>query len=189
MQNRHCTGRHLRRTGNSALREAEHIAPNIRRIDTVVTAEQGQDQLAEYAPHEALLCPLTLEGEVLDHPTEVAVAAVLHIQVQVLGDLQVLTVIVGDDVGVAEGREDLELGVELFALLLRHAQVGDFLAAHDKAVRLSAHLADDTEGAMACVEEASVTCARMRAEVRQWERTNLLQRVILVFRRHHMDCV
>lgn len=189
MQNRHCTGRHLGRPGNGALCEAEHIAPNIRRIDTVVATEQGQNQLAEYAPNEALLRPLTLEGEVLDHPTEVAVAAVLHVQVQILGDLQVFTVVVGDDVGVTEGREDLELGVELFALFLGHAQVGDFLAAHDEAVRLSAHLADDTKGAMACVKEASAMCTRVKAEVRQWEHTNLLQRVILVFRRHHMDCV
>lgn len=63
-------------------------------------------------------------------------------------------VIVGDDVGMSQCREDLKLGVKLFALLLGHAQVGDLLATHDEAVRLPPNLADDTEGAMTCVNDS-----------------------------------
>lgn len=88
-----------------------------------MTPIQGHDQLAEDAPDKAFLGSLTLHCEVLDDTTEVAVAAVLHVQVQVLADLEVFTVVVGDDVGMAEGRQNLELGVELLALLLRHSEV------------------------------------------------------------------
>jgi len=59
--------------------------------------------------------------------------------------------VVAYDVLVAEGREDLEFGVELLALLLRHLEVANFLAAHDEAVLLPSHLPDDAKGAMAYV--------------------------------------
>lgn len=57
--------------------------------------------------------------------------------------------VVGDDVVVSKVGEDLELGMKLLALLLGHAEVRNFLAAHNKAVRLAANLADDTKGTMA----------------------------------------
>lgn len=70
---------------------------------------------------------------------------------QILARLEVLAVVVGDDVRVAEMRQDLELGVELLALFLRHAEVGDFFAAHDEAVGLATDFADDAKGAMAWI--------------------------------------
>lgn len=70
---------------------------------------------------------------------------------QVLARLEVFAVVVGDDVRMAEMRQDLELGVELFALFLRHAEVGDFLAAHDEAIGLAPDLANDAKGAMAWI--------------------------------------
>jgi hypothetical protein len=42
-------------------------------------------------------------------------------------------------------RQDLEFGVELLALLLRHAEVGDFFAAHDEAVCPATDFTDDAE--------------------------------------------
>lgn len=68
---------------------------------------------------------------------------------QVLARLEVLAVVVCDDVRVSEMGQDLEFGVELLALLLRHSKVRDFLAAHDEAVGLAADFADDAKGAMA----------------------------------------
>lgn len=61
-----------------------------------------------------------------------------------------LSVVVGDNVGVSEVGEDLKLGVELFTFLLGHSEVGDLFTAHDEAVRLAADLANDAKGAMAC---------------------------------------
>ena len=58
--------------------------------------------------------------------------------------------IVGDDVRVLEARQDLEFGVQLFALLLRHLQVADLLPTHDEAIGLSFDLSDNSERAMAC---------------------------------------
>jgi hypothetical protein len=69
--------------------------------------------------------------------------------VQVLADLEVFAVVVADDVRVPEGRQDLELGVELLALLLGHLQVADLLPAENHAVDLAADLSDDAERAMA----------------------------------------
>jgi high-affinity nickel permease len=121
-----------------------------------VAAVQRRDELAEDAPHKALLRVHAAVGQVLDDAAQVAVAAVLHVEVQVLALLEVFAVVVGYNVGMPQVRQDLELGVQLLALLLRHAQVADLLAAHDEAVRLAPHLADDAKGAMACGERASV---------------------------------
>ncbi|TFB01269.1 hypothetical protein CCMA1212_006799 [Trichoderma ghanense] len=115
-------------------RRAYDITANVGGVNAIMTAIQGQNQLAKDAPDKALLRPLAL---------------VFHVQVQVLARLEVLAVVVGDDVRVAEVREDLELGVQLLALFLRHSDVRDFFAAHDEAVGLAADLADDAKGAMA----------------------------------------
>ena len=48
--------------------------------------------------------------------------------------------VVGDNVRVSEGTQDVELGRELFALLLRHLDVIDFLPAQDlEPVRYALH--------------------------------------------------
>lgn len=122
MENSHSSSGNLG-TCRSPLCQTQNIGADLGRVDAVVTPIQGHDQLAEDAPDKAFLGPLTLHCEVLDDTAEVAVAAVLHVQVQVLADLEVFTVVVGNDVGVAEGRQNLELGVELLALLLRHSEV------------------------------------------------------------------
>lgn len=46
-------------------------------------------------------------------------------------------------------REDSKFCVELFAFLGRHADVVDLLATEDLAIRFSAHLSNDSKGAMA----------------------------------------
>ena len=150
MQNGHGASRDLGRAVHVALREAEHVGAHLGRIDTIVTAVQSQDELAEDAPDEALGSSLTLVLQVLDHTAEVAVAAILHVQVEILADLEMLAVVVGDNVWVPEMRKDLEFGVKLLALLLGHAQVRNLFAAHNEAVILAAHLADDAKRAMAC---------------------------------------
>jgi hypothetical protein len=58
-------------------------------------------------------------------------------------------VIVPDDIGMPEGGQNLELGMELFALFLGHLEVADFLPAENHAVGLAADFADDAKGAMA----------------------------------------
>lgn len=132
-----------------ALDEPEVVRSNGRRVDAVVAPKKSGHQLREGVPHEGLGGPLALVLEVLDDPAEIPAAAVLHVQVQLLLGLEVLTVVVGHDVGVAEAREALELGVELLALLLRHFSVVDLLPAEDEAVGLPLHLPYDAERAMA----------------------------------------
>lgn len=149
MKNSHGTGRHLWRPICTPLRQTKCIRTRLGRINTVVTPVQRHDELAENTPYEALLCSLPLVLQVLNHSSEVAVPAVLHVQVKVLAGFEVLAVVVGDDIGVAQVREDLELGMELLALLLGHAKVRNLLAAHDEAVGLSAHFSNYPEGAMA----------------------------------------
>lgn len=84
MQDGHCASRYLWRPRDSPLCETEHIAANVWWVDTIVTSEQCQNQLAEYTPNKAFLCTLTFQSQVLDHPSEVSVAAVLHVEMQVL---------------------------------------------------------------------------------------------------------
>lgn len=148
VQNSHCASRDLGCTVCVPLRQAQHLSSHLGRVDTVMASIQGQDELAEYAPDEALGRTLVLVLEILDNTAKVTITAVLHIQMQILAHLEMFSVVVCDDVGMAQVRQDLELGVELLALFLGHAEVGDLLAAHDEAIRSPAHLADDTEGAM-----------------------------------------
>lgn len=132
-----------------ALDEPKVVRPDGRRVNAVVAAEEGGHQLREGVPDEGLGGALALVLEVPDDATEVPAAAVLHVQVQLLLGLEVLAVVVADDVGVAEARKALELGVELLALLLGHLSVVDLLAAQYEAIGLALHLPDDPERAMA----------------------------------------
>lgn len=150
VQDGHGSGRDLGIATGIALRQPQDVGADLGRIDAIMAAVESHDELTEDAPDKALLGPLSLELEVLDDATEVTVAAVFHVQMQVLADLEMLAVVVGHNVGMAQMREDLKLGMELLALLLGHAQVRDFLAAHDEAVGLAAHLSDDAKRAMAC---------------------------------------
>lgn len=113
-----------------------------------MAAVQGADDLAEDAPDELLLAHLVLVLQVADDASQVAVAAVLHVQMQVLARLDVVALEVGDDVGVAQLLEDGQLGLQLLALLLRHLAVADLLAAQDVAIGLALDLADDAKRAM-----------------------------------------
>lgn len=150
MQNGHSAGRRLR--PRRAREETKNITPNLWRIDAIVTAVESGDKLREDAPDEGLLCPLALQRQILDHPAEIAIAAILHVKVQILTRLEVLAVEVFDDVLVSEVGEDLELGVQLFTLLGRHLGVADLLAADDETIALAPDLSDDSKGAMACID-------------------------------------
>lgn len=117
-------------------------------IFTIVAPIQGTHQLREDRPHEILLRPLPALRQLLHQPAQVAVAAVLHVQVQVRGGLNVLARLVLHDVGVDELLEDGNFGVELGALFVRHAVVGDFFAAEDFVGGFVTDFADDAEGAL-----------------------------------------
>ncbi len=114
-----------------------------------MTAVQRRDQLRKDAPDKRLLGILVLGSQVSDHSAQVAIATVLHVQVEVLGRFEMLAVIVADDVGVSQGRKDLELCMQLFTLFLGHLEIADLLATKDHAVVLPAHFSDDAKGAMA----------------------------------------
>ena len=64
---------------------------------------------------------------------------------QVMAGLEMLAVVVLDDVGMSEGFQDLQFGGKLVLFFIRHARVGNFFAAEDLVVGLSAHLADDAK--------------------------------------------
>lgn len=115
-----------------------------------MTTEECSDKLGENAPDEGLFGILILLLQVANDTAKVSIAAILHIEVEVLGHLEMLPVVITHNIGVAECGQDLELGVQLLPLLLRHLEIADFLAAEDHAIHLSAHLSDDSKGAMAC---------------------------------------
>lgn len=76
-----------------------------------MAAVEGRNELRKDAPHKRLLSILVLLLQLLDDPTEISITAVFHVQVQILGRLEVFAVVVADNVGMAQRREDLELGV------------------------------------------------------------------------------
>jgi len=105
-------------TGRLRIRAQSHDTwTSIRRGLSKVAAVQCADDLAEDAPYKLLLAHLVVVLEVADHTTQVTVPAVFHVQVQILGRLDVVSLEVGDDVWVSEFLEDRKLGLQLFALL------------------------------------------------------------------------
>lgn len=81
--------------------QAQDVAAGGGGVLAVVAAVQGADDLAEDAPHKLLVADLVLVLQLADDAAQVAVAAVLHVQVQVLAGLDVVALKVGHDVGVA----------------------------------------------------------------------------------------
>jgi hypothetical protein len=111
--------------------EAEPIVANLRRVAASVAPEQRRSQLGQDAPHEVFGRQLAATLVVVDDLAQVSISAVLHVQVEVLGLLQVFALKVLHDVGMAELLEDAELGLQLFLLFLRHFLVTDLLAAEN----------------------------------------------------------
>jgi len=138
-----------RRLGSRGCAEPQHRLTNFGGVDAIVTTVQGGDQLGKGAPDKRFLRILILLRQITDHPAQVAISAVFHVEVKVLRGFEVLAMVVADDVWVAQCRQDLEFGVELLALLLRHLEVTDLFPAENHVVDLSAHLSDDSKRAMA----------------------------------------
>ena len=102
VKNGHSTGENLGCTLRAS--QTQRGGASLRRVDTIVTAEQSHGQLAEDTPDECLLSMLVLVAEVADDPAEVTVSTILHIKMQVLALLKMLSVVVGNDIGMAEVR-------------------------------------------------------------------------------------
>jgi hypothetical protein len=64
--------------------QAHNITSGCWRVLAKVAAVKGADDLTEDAPHELLLTHLVLVFQVADDAPQVAIPAVLHVQVQVL---------------------------------------------------------------------------------------------------------
>lgn len=77
--------------------------------------------------------------------------------------------VVADDVGMAERREDGEFGVELLALLLGHLQVADFFPTDNCIVCLAADLANDAKGAMAWRKMSGQPSQRGKRAEMMWQ--------------------
>lgn len=99
-------------TGRLRIRAQSHdTGTSVWRGFSKVAAVQRADDLAEDAPYKLLLAHLVVVLEVADHATQVTVPAVFHVQVQILGRLDMVTLEVGDDVRVSEFLEDGKLGL------------------------------------------------------------------------------
>lgn len=100
------------------LGQADCVAVDLWWLLAVMAAVQGADELGKDGPNELFVGQFVASLEVLDHDTKIAIAAVFHVKMQVVGCFEMFSLIVGDDVGVAEAAQDLELGLQLLALLL-----------------------------------------------------------------------
>lgn len=88
-------------------------------------------------------------GQLLDMPAQIPTTAILHIQVQLIRTLHMMSSHVSDNVLMLQPLEDLNLSVELLLLTLRHGRVRDLFARQHLAGALPSDFADDAEGALA----------------------------------------
>jgi hypothetical protein len=86
------------------------------------------DELRKDLPNKLFLCVFVCVFKVLNHHAKVSTPAILHIQVQILGCLQMFSVIVCHDIWVSEGTQNVKFRGELLSLFLRHFYVVDFFA-------------------------------------------------------------
>jgi len=89
-------------------------------ILAVVAAVQSADNLTEDGPDEFLLGQLVFALEVLNDAAKIAIAAVLHVEVEVLRGLEVLPFVVADNVWMDELLQDGQLGLQLLFFLCGH---------------------------------------------------------------------
>lgn len=146
MQDGHATGWRFRPRGRA---QSHDILANFGGINAIVATIQGGHKLRKDAPDESLLCVLVLGLKISNNTAQIAIATVFHVDVQVLTGFEMFAAVVSDNVGVAKGRKNGELCVQLLALLLGHFEVADLFAAEDHAIVLSADFANNPKGAMA----------------------------------------
>ena len=80
-------------------------------IHAVMASIERSDQLCKDAPDKFFLGILVGGCQVLDDLTQVSTTAILHVDVEVLRGLEVLPMIVGHNVWVAQRAQDRELGM------------------------------------------------------------------------------
>jgi len=86
----------------STLRILESVPAigNLWRIEAFMASVQGRDQLRKYTPDETFGRSLVILLIAFDHLTQVAIPAILHVQMQILGVLKVVSLKVLDNVRV-----------------------------------------------------------------------------------------
>ena len=88
-----------------------------------MAAIQRSCELRHYTPHKVFLGIFVRVDKVFDYCSQVSSTTVLHVQIKVLGRFEVFAMIVGHDVGVSQGAQDVEFGGELLALLVGHLYI------------------------------------------------------------------
>lgn len=136
-------------------------------VFAIVASIQCANQLGEDSPHEVLLSKPVPILQLSDVPSQISITAILHVQMQVMTRLQVLTMAILHDIGMAQTLQNPKLGVQLLLLPIRHACVGYLFAAQHLAISLASYLSDDTKGSL----------------------SNLLQNFIVVVGSHGMRVV
>ena len=96
-----------------------------------MAAIQRSCELRHYTPHKVLLGIFVCLDKVFDYCSQVSSTTVLHVQIKVLGRLEMFAMIVGHDVGVSQGTQDIKFGGELFALFVGHLYIVYLFATKD----------------------------------------------------------
>lgn len=117
--------------GVGVLGETDGGGASVWRVLAIVTAIQGRHELCKDGPHQFLVGVRVLILMRLDHDAQISVAAVFHVQMQVVRLLVMFLLVVVHNVGMVELAQDVELGLELLPLLLGHLRVAYLLAAED----------------------------------------------------------
>ena len=104
------------------------ITSRLGSINAIVTPVQGCHHLAEDSPNKFFLCKVSRLLQLFDDCAKVTSTTIFHVDVELLGLLQMFSMEVLNDVGMAERREDRKLGMQLFSLFRGHLQVIDLFA-------------------------------------------------------------
>jgi hypothetical protein len=118
------------------LSQPHNIAPDIRWILSVMAAIERGNQLRKDAPNKLLFSILVFVFQPLDHLSQITVAAIFHVQVEVLSDFEMFALVVLNDIRMSEFFQDGELRLKLFLLFWRHLMVTDFFSTEDLCIAL-----------------------------------------------------
>lgn len=156
----------------SVLSEANSSGVGAGRVFTVVTSVKSRHYLSKDGPDKFFIGVSVSVLEVLDHDAKIAVAAVFHVEMQVVRFLVVFLFVIVDDIRVIELSEDVQLSLELVSFLVGHFGVAYFLATQDlatvssrqqrskvntyKPILLPPHLPNHSKGSLSCTMSACI---------------------------------
>ena len=113
------------------LGESDSSAVSTWRLFTIMAAIKCRNQLCKDRPHELFIRKGMSGFEVLDHDSQVSISTIFHVQMKIMRLLVMLFLEITNDIRMIQLSEDVQLSLELMALLFGHFGITYFLSTED----------------------------------------------------------